>query len=378
MRWTRASAHLATAAAAAATVLGLALPAQAAYQATPISLPWHPAGPVHASLAGNGVVYLGGKLDGTGGIAAVDATTGSLLWQVPTNGDVRALALSSNGSTLYAGGGFTTVNGVTHRHLVALSTATHTLISTFKGGAGGTVRDLVVRGNDLYVAGRITTLGGVAQRGIGAVNAATGARDATFGFSADGDVLGLALTGNRLILSGAFAHVNAAPRVNLAMIDLSTGTLTSWAPAKLCSNCNQEFDVQTDGTNAYVAGSGNAGGAISLATGKQAWPNIRGTGDFQVVSLPGDGKVYFGGHFGLGVWTGANPQVTVPAKMLVSVFTATGKIDPSWTPRLYTAYPGVWAFAVTPGKLWVGGDFTGEQVNGKNNKKPYLAAYAGI
>jgi hypothetical protein len=64
--------------------------------------------------------------------------------------------------------------------------------------------------------------------------------------------------------------------------------------------------------------------------------------------------------------------------MLVSVFTAKGQIDPSWTPRLYTAYPGVWTFAVSPGKLWVGGDFTGEQVNGKNNKKPYLAAYLRI
>ena len=43
----------------------------------------------------------------------------------------------------------------------------------------------------------------------------------------------------------------------------------------------------------------------------------------------------------------------------------------------YKAYPGVWTFTSTAGKLWVGGDFTGEQVNGNNNKKPYLAAYPG-
>jgi hypothetical protein len=230
----------------------------------------------------------------------------------------------------------------------------------------------------VYVAGKITTLGGVAQRGIGAVDATTGARDASFAFSADNDVLGLALTGTRLILSGSFSTINGQPRTNLAMIDLSTGTLTGWAPAKLCSNCNQEFDVQTDGVNAYVAGSGNAGGAFSLNSGLPAWPIIRGTGDFQAITLPGDGEVYFGGHFGLGVWSGPKPQNQVPAKGLVAVFTATGQIDPSWTPMLFTSYPGVWAMTATAGKLWVGGDFTGEEVNGQNNKKPYLAAYPGI
>jgi hypothetical protein len=72
------------------------------------------------------------------------------------------------------------------------------------------------------------------------------------------------------------------------------------------------------------------------------------------------------------------PQNIVNAKLLVSVFIANGQIDPSWTPMLYKAYPGVWTFTSTDGKLWVGGDFTGEQVNGKNNKKPYLAAYPSL
>jgi len=61
--------------------------------------------------------------------------------------------------------------------------------------------------------------------------------------------------------------------------------------------------------------------------------------------------------------------------MLVSVSIANGLPQPDWTPYLYTSYPGVWCFTSTPGKLWVGGNFTGEQVNGKNNKQPYIAAY---
>jgi hypothetical protein len=356
-------------------VVSLAATANAAYSPEALALPWNPAGGVHASTTGNGVVYLGGKLDGTGGIAAVDATTGALLWLTPADNDVRALALSTDGTTLYAGGKFKTVDGVTHRHLVAINVADHSLDTAFKGTAAGMVRDLMSFGNDLYVAGKVTKVGGLEHRGIGALNATTGAADASFTFQADNDVLGLALTGTQLILSGSFTQINGSPRVNLAMIDLATGTLTGWAPAKLCSNCNQEFDVATDGVNAYVAGSGNTAGAYSLATGQQAWPTIHGTGDFQAVALPGDGEVYFGGHFGLGVWTGRNRMV--PARGLVAVSAATGQINPSWAPMLYTAYPGVWAMTAGAGLLWVGGDFTGEQVSGNNNKAPYLAAYPG-
>jgi len=377
MRWTRGFTYLAAVAAPVAGALALAAPAHATYAVEPVSIAWHPTGGVHASVTGNGVVYLGGKLDGTGGIAAVNADTGSLLWMVPANNDVRALALSPDGSTLYAGGSFTTVNGVTQKHVAALKVSDHSVVATFKGAAAGTVRDLVARGSDLYVAGKITTVGGVAHRGVGALNAATGKADPAFAVQADNDVLGLALAGTRLILSGSFTHINGAVRNELASIDLSTNTLTSWAPAKLCTACDQYWDVQTDATNAYVATSGNAAGAFNLTTGVRPW-RIAGSGDFQAAWLPGDGRVYFGGHFGAGVSSTAAPGTTVNARMLTAVFTASGQVDPAWTPYLYTAYPGVWAFTSSGTKLWVGGDFTGERVGGKNNKQPYVAAYPGI
>jgi hypothetical protein len=50
----------------------------------------------------------------------------------------------------------------------------------------------------------------------------------------------------------------------------------------------------------------------------------------------------------------------------------------SFTPKIYKTWPGCWTFTTTPQRLWVGGDFTGELQNGKNNKAPYLAAYPGI
>jgi hypothetical protein len=376
MGWTRGLAYLATGATSVATVLAFAGPAHATYTEEPVSLPWHPTGPVHSSVSRRGVVYLGGKLDGVGGIAAVDAGTGNLLWQVPANGDVRALALSGDGTRLYAGGSFTTVNGATRQQLVALSVPNHNVITSWKARAGGQVRDLLVRNNTVYIAGKITTVNGVAQRGLGAVDGTTGVRHTSFKFSADDDAFGLALAGRRLLVSGSFHRINGIARASLAAIDLSTNTLTSWAPPRLCSGCDQYFDVRTDGTNAYVATSGNAAGAFNLATGHRPWHLIRGDGDFQALWLPGDGRLYLGGHFGREIWT--DPDNRVGASDVAAVITATGQIDTAWTPKIYKVYPGTWTFTSTAGRLWVGGDFTGEQVNGANNKKPYLAAYPRV
>ena len=338
---------------------------------------------MHATLAGDHVVYLGGKLNGTGGIAAVSAATGGLLWMLPADKDVRALALSPDGATLYAGGSFTSVDGVTHRGVVAIDVAQHSVISSWKGAAAGTVRDLVARGGDVYVAGKVTTVGGAPQRGIGALDATTGKRDPAFTFQADNDVLGLAITGSQLLLSGSFSHIGSSFRSNLAMIDLSTNTLTGWAPPKLCSTCDQYWDVQTDGVNAYVGTSGFGGflGAFDLTTAHQPWRLISADGDVQTLYLAGDGELYFGGHFAH--YVSAFGQGSIDQGVLAAVYTATGRIDTSFRPRIYKTYPGAWAITGTPGKLWVGGDFGGEGVPNnsggvRNNQKPFLAAYAAL
>lgn len=371
----RTTSVLAAVATTCAAVVGLALPAQAQYATQPLALGWAPSGTVFASVSGDGVVYVGGRLDGTGGIAAVDASTGDLRWKVATDADVRALTLSPDGSRLYAGGSFRTVAGQSHEHVVAIDVADHAVDPTFQGRVGGQVRDLVARGDRLYLAGRFTSVDGVLQRGLGAMNAVTGARDARFSLNADGDVFGLALTGNRLLVSGAFHHLGGWPRQSLAAVDLGTDRLIPWAPLRLCPYCGQYWDVQTDGKNVYVATSGNAAGAYRLSSGLPAWKLLRTDGDVQALWLPGDGRVYLGGHFNRKVWVGGRHQTAVAATLVVSVDTATGRVEPDWTPKLFTSYPGVWTFTSTPGALWVGGAFTGAQVEGQNDHAPYLAAY---
>jgi hypothetical protein len=377
MRWTRAW-SCATAAVACA-VLGIVAPAQASYQPQPLTVGWHPTGPVHSSVSANGVVYVGGKLDGTGGIAAVDATTGDLLWQIPANGDVRALTLSRDRSRLYAGGGFTSVADQTRKHLVAIHTGDHTLVGSWKGTASGMVRDLVVKGDTLFVAGTFSQVDGVTGKGIAAVRTSTGTRIAAFSHRADHAVEGLALTSTSLLMVGKFTQVDGQPRASLASISLRSFALRSWAPRRFCSGCDTYWDVKTDGTWAYVGASGAGGnfGAISLATGKRRWPHVHASGDVQSVRLAGDGKAYIGGHFGKTIYNTSTKTDTVTATAVAAVDLTDGQPDSAFTPRIFKVYPGCWTLTSTPGALWVGGDFTGELQNGTNNNKPFLAAYPG-
>ena len=380
MRLIRTSMFTAATASVVAALIGFAAPAQASFVNEPATLAWSPAGPVHSSASQGGVVYVGGKLDGTGGIAAVDAATGNLLWQIPANGDVRALTLSPDGSRLYAGGGFNTVDGLIRKHLVAISTADHSIISPWKGTTSGMVRDLVVSGGTLFVGGAFAKLDGVANKGIGAVSATTGVRDAAFTHSTDYDVEALTLTSTTLLVAGKFTQVDGQPRASLAAIDLSSYALTSWAPRRFCSGCDTYWDVQTDGTWAYIGASGGGGNfaAINLVTGAQRWRYIHADGDIQTVWLPGDGNVYVGGHFGQQIYSTGSSSSAISATLVAAVDLTTGLPDPSFTPKIFKTYPGCWTLTTTPGELWVGGDFTGELQNGANNHKPYLAAYPGV
>src|SRR5687768_3584810 len=104
-----------------AVVVGLAPPASAAYGKEPVGPAWTPNGGVHSVVAGGDTVYVGGSF--TGGVAALDASTGALRWLGSADNDVRALALTSDGRLLL-GGAFSAVGGTTHRKLAAVNAST--------------------------------------------------------------------------------------------------------------------------------------------------------------------------------------------------------------------------------------------------------------
>lgn len=341
---------LAVGVAATVGVVGYAPAASAAYSTTPVGpTGWTPDGAVHAVVVSGDRVFVGGAF--TGGVAALDAATGALLWTASANGGVRALAMSADGSHVIAGGGFTAVDGATHRKLVSLSADSGAAEPRWRAAAGGLVRDIQVVGDTAYFGGTFLKHNGIAQMGLGAVSVSTGKAVPSFTTTTDAKVFGLATDGVRLAIAGNFTAVNGQPRNAMASVTLAGGTLDAWKPAKPCSDCGKYWDVAVDSGTVYGVGK-NSGALVALdfTTGARRW-KITANGDAQAVTVQ-DGLVYVGGHFSE---IGAPRQ---PRKILAAVDPATGALDPGFTPKFVTSWPGIWGLAASASRLYVGGHFT--------------------
>ena len=141
--------------------------------------PWNPVvpGPVFHLAASGGVLFVA-TTDGGGGkrVSAFDSATGGLLWTSPLIG----AALSSPGPVVVAGS------------------------------------RLVVTVDRLY-----------------ALDLTTGALDLAWGsavVAADTGITHLTTSGSALYAAGSFHAFNGQPRANLAVVDVATGMLLSWAP----------------------------------------------------------------------------------------------------------------------------------------------------
>ena len=136
---------------------------------------WSPNGRVNAIVQVGNVVVIGGDFtevreDGGAGpgslarsyIAALDATTGAPIesWDPVLDAEVFALAASPDGSKVYAGGSFTTADGLKRSRLVALNVATGAVDSQWKPKApNGSVRALAVGWDRVYAGGGFTKVG---------------------------------------------------------------------------------------------------------------------------------------------------------------------------------------------------------------------------
>ena len=338
----------ATVAAAALTVAPLvaAGPAAASAASDPTlnvsgvvaSYSWQTNNTVWALAAGNGSVYVGGDFTsvrphgdaaGTGEVARTyiaefNASTGALESFDPTlDGDVRAAALSPDGSTLYIGGSFTHVNGAYHDHLAAFSTATGALISSWKPAAGSQVLNIAVapNGSEVYLGGDFTKLDSVARTYAGAVDSASGAIE-PWAPVLDGAVTSVAVApdDSRVLVGGYFNTFNGVSQHAIGSTDPVNGTSEPWAATILPnrSGCVSNVkDIVVQGSVAYLAAEGTGGGcfdgdfAANISDGSLVWQNDC-LGATQALAIVGD-WLYKGSHahdcaYVAGGWPQTNPE----------------------------------------------------------------------
>jgi PKD repeat protein len=171
-------------------------------------------------------------------ILAYDLTTGALTSFAATiNGTVKVIRKSPDGSRIYVGGAFNSVNGQTRWNVAAFSTATGELLSTFRPAVGGSyVNAIAATGSTVYVGGLLGAGNGVARKNLLAFN--TGGTLLSWAPTTDLQVDSMVLTpkADKLIVAGRFSTVNGVPQRGMAALGLTDGALLPWAANQVITN----------------------------------------------------------------------------------------------------------------------------------------------
>ncbi len=301
-------------------------------------------------------------------LAAFDTSTGTATSFNPNlSSYARSILLSNDGSTLYAGGNFTTVNGSTARtRIAAFDTATGTATS-FNPIANNQVYSMRLSTDEsiLYAAGDFTTVNSpsTTRNRLAAFDTSTGTAT-SFNPNLNDFARSVLLSadGSTLYVGGNFTTVNGGTTRNrLAAFDTSTGTATSFNP-NLNAGTVFSLSFGQDESTVFVGGSfvmvndtvqRNRFAEFNATTGTVTDMNV--STDGEVMSLSYDsltGTFYVGGY--MGGYGGVHNN-------LVRIL-PDGSVDASFNPTFNNS---VWGLALSPDEsmLYVSGHFTG--VNGQ-------------
>jgi hypothetical protein len=330
-------------------------------------------------------IYVGGRFskvispDGTKkrdaeSLTSFDMTTGewnSVFTPAVTNTgvvasvEVRAIALSPDGSVLYLGGKFDTVNGQPRGNFAAVDATTGALIGSLDVPVNGPVNSIVVGPDRVYLGGDFSRVNAKPRKSLAAITPGGFVLD-SWQPTADNTVrdLTFASDGETIFVGGKYTTLNGEPRNSVARVSAVDGSLHPWTipdgeiPADMMT-----WDMVATPTRLYAAfgASGSWAGAYRLddgTSGTRLWKYSL-PGNVQGVALTPNG-LFVAGHFGTAV---GDREVCggILLAGLVLLNPATGELDCAWVPQIepsYRNFTAGWALLGTPSQLWVAGFFT--------------------
>jgi hypothetical protein len=288
-------------------------------------------------------------------LAAVDANTGELIqsFDPQLNDQVRTLGASPDGSRLYVGGYFTSVNGQSISNAVALNPNNGNVVQWATVNFGP-VTDIVVDGDgDVYLGGYFGRVDGQTRDRVARVDDDGDITSWEADISSNDPVKSLALSpdGSRLYVGGGYTYQTGPQsdwvfRGYLEAFNTSNGNDVSSFNA---STSYEVFALATNGDRVFAATGGPGGrGVVYRASNGSQERSYFADGDVQTVSIVGN-KAYYGGHFTDEF--GGRSAHWIAAVDLDDLAIDATSFSPSMGGNL-----GIWTIKFDGEHLWLGGD----------------------
>ena len=316
-------------------------------------------------------LYIGGVFTTIGSstynrLAAINTSNGtaSTTFNPSVNATVSAMALSPNGSTLYIGGVFTTISSSTYNHLAAINVSNGTASTTFNPNVNGTVGSLALTsdGSTLYIGGAFTTVSSSTYNHLAAITTSNATVVSAFNPNVNSNVVALALSpdGSTLYTGGTFTTVGGSTYNHLAAITVSNGTASTTFNPNVNGTVGS-LALTSDGSTLYAGGIFSAVGsstyndltAITVSNGAAIPgfnPLIGGIVYVQAIIFSSDkSKLYIG--------LGSGALVNGVSRNYLAHILSNGTVDPNFYPIMGNS---VSSMALSPdgSTLYVGGSFT--------------------
>jgi PKD repeat protein len=206
---------------------------------------------------------------------AFDLTTGNRVATFDHSLDAQGLVVtaSPDGSRIYVGGDFSTVDGTPRGHVAAFSTADNSLVTTWKPNVGGQVRGFGITADTVYVGGNFPSANGVAKTSLAAFAVSNGAMT-PWSPTAEGDggyvwTMTMSPDNSRVLVGGSFSTLNGAAAYGMGALDAGTGATLPWAATQRIKSAGLNGAIttlKTDGTQVYGGGYAFGAGAAFEGT----------------------------------------------------------------------------------------------------------------